>query len=197
MVLPVVRRYFEHSTMGHIQNLALEGTYVSLLTTSLPPRARLDHETRIADATDENSSVSDDWGGSSDGEYDNDGDGYSSFSGEGLFERPPDPLMDAVREAMNKFAPSAERRQRVRDYFRGKDKNASGKVGGFNKRTETPHASTPKPRFFDGQPENNTEGLPDPRHARSFPLKTTPLPFVQNPVTSSPTLALSLALRQL
>lgn len=39
--------------------------------------------------------------------------------------------MDAVGDAMNKFAPSVERQQRVKDYFRGKDKNASGKVGIF------------------------------------------------------------------
>lgn len=36
--------------------------------------------------------------------------------------------MDAAKLAMQKFASSAERQQRVRDYFRGTDKNASGKV---------------------------------------------------------------------
>lgn len=77
--------------------------------------------------TDSYFSTSDDgWGGSSDGDG---GGGYGSGgSVDGLFERPPDPLMDAMREAMVKFAPSAERQQRVRDYLRGKDKNASGKV---------------------------------------------------------------------
>ncbi|CAM9842968.1 unnamed protein product [Pylaiella littoralis] len=59
-------------------------------------------------------------------------DGYDSGSGDGLFEPPPDPVMDAARLAMEKFAPSAERQQRVRDYFRGKDKNASGKVSERN-----------------------------------------------------------------
>lgn len=54
--------------------------------------------------------------------------GYDSGSGDGLFESPPDPIMDAAKLAMQKFAPSGDRQQRVRDYFRGKDKNASGKV---------------------------------------------------------------------
>eukprot|EP00903_Cladosiphon_okamuranus_P013950 g12974.t1 len=54
--------------------------------------------------------------------------GYDSGSGDGLFEPPPDPIMDAAKLAMQTFAPSEERQQRVRDYFRGKDKNASGKV---------------------------------------------------------------------
>ncbi|CAM9175845.1 unnamed protein product [Hapterophycus canaliculatus] len=55
--------------------------------------------------------------------------GYGSSGSEGgLFEPPPDPIMDAASLAIVKFAPSAERQQRVRDYFRGKDKNASGKV---------------------------------------------------------------------
>lgn len=57
--------------------------------------------------------------------------GYDSGSGDGLFEPPPDPIMDAAKLAMQKFAPSGERQQRVRDYFRGKDKNVSGKVIGW------------------------------------------------------------------
>lgn len=56
------------------------------------------------------------------------GYGYDSGSGDGLFEPPPDPVIDAARDAMVQFAPSGERQQRVRDYLRGKDKNASGKV---------------------------------------------------------------------
>lgn len=54
--------------------------------------------------------------------------GYDSGSGDGLFEPPPDPVMDSTKLAMGKFAPSADRQQRVRDYFRGKDRNGSGKV---------------------------------------------------------------------
>ena len=54
--------------------------------------------------------------------------GYDSGSGDGLFEPPPDPVMDAARDAMVEFAPSGERQQRVRDYLRGKDNNGSGKV---------------------------------------------------------------------
>lgn len=57
-----------------------------------------------------------------------DGYGYDSGSGDGLFDPPPDPVMDAAKEAMMNFAPSEERQQRVWSYFRGKDNNASGKV---------------------------------------------------------------------
>ncbi|CAM9910415.1 unnamed protein product, partial [Ascophyllum nodosum] len=53
---------------------------------------------------------------------------YDSGSGDGLFEPPPDPLMDVTRDAMVTFAPSAERQQRVRNYFLAKDKNSSGKI---------------------------------------------------------------------
>ncbi|CAM9186272.1 unnamed protein product, partial [Ectocarpus fasciculatus] len=72
-------------------------------------------------------------GGSSNGDEGGYYYGYDSGgSGEGLFEPPPDPVMDAARLAMEAFAPSGERQQRVRDYFRGKDRNASGKISERN-----------------------------------------------------------------
>eukprot|EP00904_Undaria_pinnatifida_P002651 jgi/Undpi1/12387/HiC_scaffold_5.g02059.m1 len=67
-------------------------------------------------------------GGTDDGSDVEYGYGYDSGSGDGLFEPPPDPVIDAARDAMVQFAPSGERQQRVRDYLRGKDKNASGKM---------------------------------------------------------------------
>lgn len=73
-----------------------------------------------------------DSGGSGDDERGEDRDGGSSQSSAGgLFERAPDPLMEVVRRAMNAFAPSKDRRQRVRNFLRSKDKNASGKVRRF------------------------------------------------------------------
>lgn len=58
--------------------------------------------------------------------------------------------MDAARDAMVEFAPSAERQQRVRDYLRGKDKNGSGKViQPFDNTRVTSNTATAPPVALD------------------------------------------------